>query len=225
MSRSFLRLAVLSAVLAWAIPTAGFGRPLPEPQQLHLRLVLQWCDPHGLFEHGAEHVGRDLSKLFGAIGVELVWQTGSADSGEPAPSDTVIRIVLVRSEPSQWNLSSRAMGAVLSQDGPQSEVYVFFRPIARMLGYSASALPSRWPTVREERDLSRALSRVIAHEVLHAVLPGTSHAADGLSRARLDRASLLADRAPIDPWVAQEFRQVLAARGNARERREYRQER
>jgi hypothetical protein len=215
MSRSFRRAAPLVVLLLCVLPAVSSGRTLRERETSVRRLVLRWCDPHALFQHGSEHIGHDLSRLSGALGVEVLWWTGSdgSDSEDPLSSDLVIRVVLVRSEPSQWNLSPEAMGAVLSQNGPQSEVYVFFDPVVRILGYSPSALHSRWPTLREERDLSRALSRVILHEVLHAVLPGTSHASVGLTRARLDRESLLAETASIDPKVAGAFRAALGLPG------------
>jgi len=121
-------------------------------------------------------------------------------------------VVMVRSEPSEWRLPSNAMGAVLSRDGPQTEVYVFFHAVARALGHGSDALKKRWPTARERRDLSRALARVIVHEVIHAVLPSRDHAPAGLTREVLDRDSLLDPGVEIEPVVAEAFRSALSTR-------------
>jgi len=172
-----------------------------------LVLTLQWCDPHGLFEHGWTGIENELIRTFEPLRVVVRFTKEGPPEGERP-----IQVVLVRSEPAQWGLPPNTLGAVLSRSGPQTQVYVFFPPVARVLGYRPEVLRKRWPTAREARDLNRAFARVIAHEVMHAVLPSRPHADDGLTRWTLDRASLLASRIEIDSVLAEELRSALHVR-------------
>ncbi|HSF14548.1 MAG TPA: hypothetical protein VLK65_03240 [Vicinamibacteria bacterium] len=168
-------------------------------------LVLRWCDPHGLFGN-TKAVGKRLDGIFGAIGVELSWKkcTPGSESGRPE-----IRVVLVHSEASGWDLDAEAMGANLSRSGPQSQVYIFYNSVVRALGHSPKTLSDRWLSARETRELSRGLARVTAHEVMHAVLPELPHAEDGLTHSELDRDALLDGEARIDEAVAKAFQAAL----------------
>ncbi len=85
-------------------------------------------------------------------------------------------------------------------------------PVARSLGYPPEVLKKRWPTAREKRELSRALARVTAHEVMHVLLPGRDHAEAGLTRGVLSREALVDPGEEIDPSVAEAFRSALLRR-------------
>jgi len=169
-----------------------------------LVLTLQWCDPHRLFENGWMGIEKELIRTFEPLQVAVHFTKEG-----PPEKERRIQVVLVRSEPAEWGLPPNTMGAVLSQSGPQTQVYVFFSSVARVLGYRPEVLRKRWPTSREERDLNRAFARVIAHEVMHAVLPSRPHAEEGLTRWKLDRSALLASRMEIDPILAGELRSAL----------------
>ena len=180
---------------------ASAGQNEPDPS-----LVLLWCDPHELFGGNAKAVGKRLHGVFGAFGVELSWKkcTPRAESVRHE-----IRIVLVQSEASDWDLDAMAMGANLSRNGPQNQVYIFHNSVVRALGRSPKTLSERWLSAREKRELSRALARVAAHEVIHAVLPELPHAEDGLTRFELDRDASLDGKPRIDETVAKAFRAAL----------------
>ena len=55
---------------------------------------------------------------------------------------------------------------------------------------------------RERDELGLALARVVAHEVVHAIVPDEPHAASGLMHHSMDRRFLLGVRAPIDEGCA-----------------------
>ena len=160
-------------------------------------LTLQWCDPEGLYPRGSERVGRELHRAFEPLGVEVDF----TEAGIP--------VVLVPTEPLEWGFPEDAMGAVAGpRDRPR--IYVFFPPVVRALGYRPEVLRKRWPTQREERDLGRALAKVVAHEVIHAVLPSRPHGEQDVTRWKLDRESLVASRIELDPLLAKELRSVLS---------------
>jgi hypothetical protein len=161
-------------------------------------LTLQWCDPQGLYGHGWARIGNELQRAFEPLQLAVHF-TNSAGG---------IPVVLVRSEPEDWGFPADAMGAVAGpRDRPR--IYVFFSTVARALGYRPEVLRERWPTQREERNLSRAFARVIAHEAVHALLPSRPHGEEGITRWKLDRSALLASRIEFDPVLAQELRSVL----------------
>ncbi len=172
-----------------------------------LVVTLQWCDPHRLFEHGWMGIGEELTRTF-----EPLPLTVRFGKEVPAEAEGRIQVVLVRSEPVEWGLPPNTLGAVLSQRGPQTQVYVFFSSVARVLGHRPEVLLERWPTPREERDLNRAFARVIAHELMHAVLPSRPHGEEGLTGWRLDRSSLLSSRIEIDSALAGDLRSALHER-------------
>jgi hypothetical protein len=164
-----------------------------------LVLTLQWCDPHELFQQGWTRIGTELNRIVQPLDMAADLTRGAGN----------IQVVLVKTEPSAWGLPPEALGAVMSRSRPQTKIYVFFSTVARMLGYRPEALRRRWPSAREERDLSRAFARVIFHELVHAVLPSRPHAEGGLTGRKVDRAALVASRIEVDRFVADEFRAAL----------------
>ena len=184
---------------------AEIARP-PKPP---LRIALFWCDPHRLFSFGWKPIGQEVERTFAKTGVELDWRRGPLEHTREADGSLQVQVLLVRSEPMQWGLPSDAMGAVLSRDGTQRNVYVFFPAVARSLGYESLASMARWPSSAESRNLAIALGRVVTHEVVHALAPSAAHADAGLARAHLNRELLLRPVLELDPATAQAFRAAL----------------
>jgi len=102
------------------------------------------------------------------------------------------------------------MGAVLSKTAPQRTTYLFFPAVLRALGYRPAVLMNRPLSQREEWEVARALSRVLSHEVIHAMVPSMPHARVGLTRFKLDRDYLLHPKGVIQPDTAEAFRRQLA---------------
>jgi len=203
---AFFWVGILTALVIWRAPAVASEEATAETSR---RLALLWCDPHLLFDSGWKRVGRELELTFQALHVEVSWTKGALEKHGRPVSERQIQVVLVQSESAEWGLSPHAMGAVLSRNGPQTEVYVFFNSVTRALGYSPEVLRARWLTAREKRDLARAMSRVIAHEVVHAVLPSRPHDPEGLTRSRLDRSTLLDASVHINRSTAEELRSAL----------------
>ena len=201
---------ILTALVIGRAPAAASEEADAETSQ---HLALLWCDPHRLFDSGWKRVGRELERTFQALNVDVSWTKGAIERHGPSVPERQIQVVLVQSESAEWGLSPHAMGAVLSRNGPQTEVYVFFNSVARALGYSPEVLRARWLTAREKRDLARAMSRVIAHEVMHAVLPSRPHDSEGLTRPHLDRSILLAATVHINASALAELRSALMRPG------------
>ncbi len=183
-------------------------------------LLLAWNDPHRLFPLGSNRVQCKVTAIFKRIGIQTKWvnpkstylrvPTEAACASNPKVVE--IRVVLVQSDASSWGLRRHVMGVVLSRKEPQSAVYIIFPSVARVLGYNPEVLRNRLPTECEKRDMVLALSRVVVHEVFHAVAPELPHASDGLTRATLGRDLLVTAKARIHPDAAKAFHRAMASR-------------
>jgi hypothetical protein len=153
-----------------------------------LLLVLTWWDGHRLFPYDRGLMTREMDSLFGSFGVDVRWREGESWAGASIGSE--IQVVLTPSDPSGpgWRLKSHVLGAFVAGDGPPRSVYVFFSNLVRAA--KVAPLTDRILKPGERRDLSRALARVIAHEVFHAISPSEPHASEGLMSARLDSCFL-----------------------------------
>jgi hypothetical protein len=67
-------------------------------------------------------------------------------------------------------------------------VRVFLAEIRRTLDLDAEK--TEFPKARETMILARALARVVAHEIVHAVAPEADHTTAGLMQSELTRANL-----------------------------------
>jgi hypothetical protein len=97
---------------------------------------------------------------------------------------------------------------VVPDQAPLRAVWVFHESLRLALGLDQGPLPPR------DRDaLGRALGRVVAHEVIHAIAPEAPHAGTGLMRHALDRNFLLGTKASVDARCATAFLTRLTAQG------------
>jgi hypothetical protein len=87
-------------------------------------------------------------------------------------------------------------------------VYIFFKNVMRCLGHDPEQGSLMTPAQR--RDLGRALGRVVAHEVVHALAPSAPHALDGLMGEKLNRSFLQKFRVPEDSEMKEAVLRGLA---------------
>lgn len=100
MRKSTIAAGVCAGFLVGTSAIAGDGR----------HLELRWCDPHGLLESGFGSVGKELVRIFKQADVAVaLTREGEA---------SVIRVVLVRSEPEAWGLASEHHGSGIEPDRP-----------------------------------------------------------------------------------------------------------
>lgn len=211
-----LALSLLALPLGASPHAAGPALAAHPRAGLSLRLL----DPQDLLPAGTDAVASELARLFADIGVPV--RLGEDD--EPAPPGYPLRVVLLPSRPSGpgWRLPPRALGVTLS-DGVRSApaVYVFYPQLLRIFGVRQTR--NRLPSTRDLRLLTRALARVVAHEVFHALLPGQPHAASGLMQAALTPEFLVGEEVAVDDRWARLLLRRLDARA-PRERSEPRSE-
>ena len=168
-----------------------------------LRLV--WLDPTDIAA-GSELAARaEAESLLARMGVTVSWRRGVA--GELMQKGEVW--VIVVGEGPQADGNSMLLGAT-RRSLVCPAVWVRLPNVRRAVGvFRSSSLFALSPV--ERRQVSVALGRVIAHEVVHAVAPSIPHGT-GLTAAILTRRELQAGTIPVDPEVALAVQ--AAVRGN-----------
>lgn len=165
-------------------------------------LELVWLDAHRLFP-GFARVRSEADAIFRDLGVEVRWEVGT----DPRPStgeNPRIQVVLMPSEPTGWGIAPTAMGVVLLPERSRQETaYLFYRAILRNVGLGRKSGAMLEP--REQRDVARAIARVLVHEVVHTIVPNLSHADEGVMHDALLSATLLRQDVEIDGRTREEF--------------------
>ncbi len=203
--------ALLAGVLAAVVLSGrveGSGKPPDEtlpPLQPGPQLV--WSDPQELFPFGRDRLVAELAALFRGVGVDVELDLTGRERESTGPE--TYRINVMREPKPYWRLRSDVMAAAPRVEGSQGTIYVFLDQVRRVLGHFKSRELSELP--REHAELAKALARILAHEVVHAVAPDHPHASSGLMVARFRRASLLRRQVRIDPGCARAFRRALGA--------------
>lgn len=170
-------------------------------------LVLEWMDPHELLPIGERWIAKETVRVLAAadIGVRWDWSHGPRSSTR----EHRLRVVLVPSEPSGpgWRLPANTLGATVL-DGVKAPpaVYIFYKTIAASLRLHRLGGRPETNSYFLGR-ASRALGRIIAHEIAHAIAPGEPHARDGLMRAGLAPEFFLAKG---DVLIDEQWKRVLA---------------
>jgi hypothetical protein len=157
----------------------------PPPVGATLRLELTLLDNFGLESRTVERIRLEVEDIFASMATDIEW----LDRFSPTPVKTVaarLRVILIPSPPTIWRLGSRTMGVVFKTEGSVEDVYIF--PPAVMN------------------------SRVISHEIIHAIAPEHPHAPGGLMQARLSRFSLNGPELSVDALSAEVFLAHLQSR-------------
>jgi hypothetical protein len=202
--------AVSLALIVGVVPgTLGAGDREPRPRERFpsssssaaapanspaLRLV--WLDVSGVAP-GVGGVARaEVGEILEGAGVELVWRRGFA-GGESRPGE--IRVIL--DDRLRVDRMSRrpVLGATPVGFRERPFVWIHVPGIRASLGLAPRA-PMRPLELRRRRDLGVALGRVIAHEIVHALVPSVPHGGELMS-ARLTHQQLTAASLSIHPDV------------------------
>lgn len=185
-------------------PTVDAARAVTGPP---LEIAVTWDDPTRALPFPSTWVARELAEQLRPLGILVRFQSAAEFTVTPAET---FRVILLTHHPLERTRRSNAIG--LAHREPRARaVWLLLSSTQRALGLSAD--PAFVPPLREQRMLARALARVAAHELVHALAPGHPHAADGLMRARLDRRALTGTRVDFDPATARVL--LTALRGDA----------
>jgi len=168
---------------------------------------LVWFDPQDTLPDRFSDLRQEVDSIFRGIGVEVQWTRGGPGTVYDLGGRPQVAVILVAEDRSKGPRS--IMGLVLRSQRPTRVAWVFVNNVRAALGHD----PRRArPSLVEAPELARAVARVAAHEVVHAIAPDQPHAREGLMSQALGRPFLLGERATIDPRCASAFLSRLAER-------------
>jgi len=143
-------------------------------------VTVAWVDARSsLSDEATGSMTEEMEAVFRGIGIEA--RAIRVMPGAPIEERgrIVVPVIALWRQPSALG-QNRVMGLVLRDHAAPSPAWVFMDSVRATLGR-----PTR------ESELGRAVGRVVAHEVIHALAPGHPHAAGGLMASTLDRWGLL----------------------------------
>lgn len=193
------RVTVLILSLA-AMPVVGEAGPEGTAPTLHL----VWLDPADVGS-GSEAVARsEAASLLARMGATVSWRRGT-------PGETMregeIWVVLLGPSGARASGHSLVLGATRGRLGVASVVWVRVPNVRAAVGVpQGRSLFTLAPG--ERRDVAVAIGRVIAHEVVHALVPSLPHGT-GLMSERLTRRQLTAASIPVEPEAVLGLRAAL----------------
>jgi hypothetical protein len=173
---------------------------------------LVWFDPQEALPAGFDAMQQEVESIFRGMGVHVTWTRGGLGTsfGEgKVPEVPEIPVILLPGDPVKTRRERRVMGLVIRDQEPNRAIWLFLDNVRWTLGQSASR--GKALSNGEAGELGRALARVVAHEVVHAITPDEPHAQAGLMHHSMNRAFLVGRRAAIDPRCAAAFLTGLAA--------------
>jgi hypothetical protein len=191
--------------LTFSRETRASSREAPRVAAPRLRLV--WIDVLGLAPYAFQNAARETSAILADAGVAAAWTLGDAST---VTTGDELKVVLMAGVANGARLPEHVMGGTRS--GAQSHTtWIYLSNVIWALGLHDNG-PRRL-SLQEEAQVARALGRVVAHEIVHAVAPDLRHRDGGLMAEKLGRGFLVQARAFLAPAEQKAFR--AAAEGFA----------
>jgi hypothetical protein len=198
--------------LLWAVPKVATTRAgLPDPPLPRVEVGkekaavarLAWLDPSGV-ARGFEGIAQpEVSRLLAEMGVASSWR--KAEPGELAQAGEV-RVIFLNL-PGGHTTGLPVLGATPTRSDDTPHVWIHVPSVGEAVGlqhYKAGTLLE----LSEERRMGIGLARVVAHEVVHALVPTLPHG-KGLMAPRLDRRMLTAPGLNVDARLGMVVREAL----------------
>jgi len=164
------------------------------------RLRLVWIDVLGSAPYAFPSAAREASAILADAGVEVAWTLGDAST---VTTGNELKVVLMAGTANGARLPEHVMGGTRG-GAPSHTTWIYLSNVLWALGLEDKA--ARRLSRQEEEDVARALGRVVAHEIVHAVAPDLAHARGGLMAGKLGRAFLLQARVFLAPAEQRAFR-------------------
>jgi hypothetical protein len=181
-------------------PAGTIAGPTPD-------LSLVWVDVTGVARFAFTEAARETAALLRRMGVAATIRAGDSRSVTEGSEMTVI--VLPARTPGT-RLDHSVMGATSRAPEGGRAIWVYAAGVASTLGLGSRPAPG-W-SMGQRREFGRALGRVVAHELVHAIAPERPHVKGGLMAASMGRALLLGSEIAIDIATSEALRTALAGR-------------
>lgn len=202
---------VLTVQLSAAESWAGVGSKTEDPPPVNapLSLTIVWYDSYNLLPKSFESMKREVNRLFNEVGVNLKWRLGENVVPDETFADSLsVNVVLLPSDPKDWGLGGGVMGLATHRPGLKGSVYIFRKGIFRTLGLGCLGDAVRLPGAMA--GLARAVARVVAHEVIHFIMPRYPHTKGGLMNRTMSLSFLVRPGVHIDGVSSKALRAELS---------------
>lgn len=190
--------AVLAVTLA--APPALAAAPAGEAPPLRLA----WLDPTGVAATVAPVARAEAANHLARLGADVLWR--NAAPGEYL-REGEIEVVLLDSPGPLGSRGPVVLGATRRRFEVARVVWVRVPNVRGAVGVPAGGPMILLPT-SDRLAVGVAIGRVVAHEVVHALVPSLPHGA-GLMSSCLSRRQLTGGAVPVDPEAALAFRAAL----------------
>lgn len=185
---------------------AAFG---PLAAAASFTMVMEFRGPRS--ERSITAMEREFEKIMNGSGLTFEWRTrDQADGADFA------NVVLVRFNGS---CAMEPAGYLYDERGPLAFTYSTDGAVQPFTEVACDHVAASVRSAMSERDLGRAdlllgraLGRVIAHEFVHIASRSGAHGKEGVTRAAISRAGLIADELPLSPADFERLRKIT---GNA----------
>ncbi len=175
----------------WVFLTLAFAPLAPERTPT---LTLVWHDSAHVFPAvGLGRLGDEIEALFRENGLSVTFRAASEHENLRKIPQPRVNAIVLPGEDRRLGLPPNAMAAAFGERGEKYSILVFYPGVRRTLGHHDSQT-----SPRHVAELSRALARIVAHEVVHVLAPDRGHADSGLMSGKLTREELLAEAIDLD---------------------------
>jgi hypothetical protein len=170
-------------------------------------LTLVWHDSSRLFPPaGTFRLAEEMERLFFDNGLLVRFHAAKESENLLKIPEPRVNAVVLPDEDPRLGLGRSAMAVAHGRRGGKYSIFVSYSAVRRALGHRGSE-----NSPRQIMELGRALSRVVAHEVVHVLAPERGHAESGLMSRNLTRDDLLADAIDLDGPSLERARVALTA--------------
>ena len=188
--------------IAFSLSALIAPRTTPAPEVV-------WIDLAGLPGLAQEAARSEAADVLQSVGLSPRWRVGQANDVLGAHE---LPVVLLRRDHSARRGAARVLGACAPRSA-SPRAWVYLENLAWVMGVPTH---DGAMTVEQMMRLGRAIGRIVAHEVIHAVAPAVGHSRSGVMAARFDRSDLLSGRLAVDAATRRSVQAVLAvARASA----------
>jgi hypothetical protein len=174
-----------SVAAALAIAAMTSGPAAARGRECAVEASLHWVDVAGLAPFAYASMADETRAALAGYGV---CAHVSRSSPGAVRTNGEIGVVLLRAMPG--SAGQRVLGATRSRAMRNATVWIYFDEVAAALGLARR--PTETWTGPERAEFGRALGRVAAHEIVHALLPGRPHDRAGLMSPSFGRRELTA---------------------------------
>lgn len=189
-------------LLAFPFEARGMGPACESPGTV-LELTVHWFDPTQKLQSARGPVMELVVEIFETASVRLHWAESKNDVRRDA-----VAVILLPDGPQAPYVPAQTLGAT-TDDERRRFVYVYFKPVLRGAGLEKSL---DGLSTGDAVIFWRALSRVVAHEIVHSLVPGGKHAESGIMSAELTPVMLQRSRLDLDLVTKCQIRSALGAR-------------